>query len=45
MDPGCLSYLIKNIYFKCDEKGDPIWSDTYEYGILASEIEYNEKTI
>lgn len=33
-------HLIKNIYFKCDEKGDPIWSDTYEYGILASEIKY-----
>lgn len=31
-------HLIKNIYFKVDGKGEPIWSDTYEYGILSSEI-------
>lgn len=30
-------HLIQNIYFKKDEKGNPIWVDTYEYGILASE--------
>ena len=30
-------HLIKNIYFKKDSLGDPIWSDTYEYGILAEE--------
>jgi RimJ/RimL family protein N-acetyltransferase len=31
-------HLIKNIYFKVDAKGQPIWADTYEYGILTSEI-------
>jgi Acetyltransferases, including N-acetylases of ribosomal proteins len=30
-------HLIKNIYFKKDENGEPIWSDTYEYGILVEE--------
>ena len=30
-------HLIKNIYFKKDEFGNPIWADTFEYGILASE--------
>ena len=30
-------HLIQNIYFKRDKSGNPIWSDTYEYGILASE--------
>lgn len=30
-------YLRQNIYFKKDENGCPIWSDTFEYGILASE--------
>ena len=30
-------HLIQNIYFKRDENGNPIWSDTYEYGILAEE--------
>lgn len=30
-------HLIKNIYFKKDDKDNPIWADTYEYGILASE--------
>ncbi len=30
-------HLRKNIYFKRDEKGEPIWSDTYEYAILADE--------
>ncbi len=29
--------LIKNIYFKCDTDGNPIWLDTYEYGILREE--------
>lgn len=32
-------HLIQNIYFKTDENGQPEWSDTYEYGILASEWE------
>lgn len=30
-------HLIKNIYFKKDENGNPLWSDTYEYGILSTE--------
>lgn len=30
-------HLIQNIYFKKDAKGNPIWLDTYEYGILATE--------
>ena len=29
--------LIKNIYFKKDINGKPLWADTYEYGILKSE--------
>lgn len=30
-------HLIQNIYFKTDASGNPLWADTYEYGILASE--------
>lgn len=30
-------HLIKNIYFKQNEIGEPIWCDTYEYGLLSSE--------
>ncbi|WP_310602897.1 GNAT family N-acetyltransferase [Anaerosporobacter sp.] len=30
-------HLIQNIYFKKDKEDNPIWSDTYEYGILAQE--------
>jgi len=30
-------HLIKNIYFKKDDDENPIWADTYEYGILMSE--------
>lgn len=30
-------HLIKNIYFKKDEAGGPIWQDTYEYAILEEE--------
>lgn len=30
-------HLVKNIYFKRDEQGEPIWNDTYEYAILAEE--------
>lgn len=29
--------LIKNIYFKRDAMGEPIWVDTYEYAILKDE--------
>ncbi len=31
--------LRKNIYFKKDKNGEPIWQDTYEYGILKEDIE------
>jgi len=30
-------HLIQNIYFKTDASGRPLWSDTYEYGLLACE--------
>ena len=30
-------HLIKNIYFKTDETGMPIWQDTYEYALLEEE--------
>ncbi|MCX7709732.1 MAG: GNAT family N-acetyltransferase [Clostridia bacterium] len=30
-------HLRKNIYFKRDRHGNPIWADTYEYAILAEE--------
>lgn len=30
-------HLIKNIYFKCDEQGKPVWNDTYEYAVLSEE--------
>jgi ribosomal-protein-alanine N-acetyltransferase len=30
-------YLKKNVFFKRDENGNPIWIDTYEYAILAEE--------
>ncbi len=29
--------LIKNIYFFTDTNGNPIWQDTYEYGLLKEE--------
>lgn len=37
-------HLIQNIYFKKDENGQPIWSDTYEYGILATEWWHHSST-
>jgi RimJ/RimL family protein N-acetyltransferase len=30
-------HLVKNIYFKNDVKGEPLWQDTYEYAILKAE--------
>jgi RimJ/RimL family protein N-acetyltransferase len=30
--------LRKNIYFIEDKNGEPIWQDTYEYGILKDDI-------
>jgi RimJ/RimL family protein N-acetyltransferase len=38
-------HLKQNIYFKTDKNGNPIWLDTYEYGILASEWVENKKNI
>ncbi|HEX3022354.1 MAG TPA: GNAT family protein, partial [Lachnospiraceae bacterium] len=29
--------LLQNAYFKMDTNGDPLWFDTYEYGILKKE--------
>ncbi len=29
--------LIQNVYFLKNDEGNPIWKDTYEYGILKSE--------
>ena len=29
--------LVKNVFFKRDEDGNPIWKDTYLYAILAEE--------
>jgi RimJ/RimL family protein N-acetyltransferase len=29
--------LRENIYFNNDENGNPIWLDTYEYGLLKSD--------
>lgn len=36
--------LVKNIYFKTDEKGEPIWLDTLEYGLLKDEWYGNPQT-
>lgn len=30
-------HLIKNVFFFTDENGNPIWQDTYEYGLLKEE--------
>lgn len=30
-------HLLQNVYFKTDENNNPIWLDTYEYAIFASE--------
>ena len=31
------AFLKQNVYFKKDEKGKPVWQDTYVYGLLADE--------
>lgn len=37
-------HSIQNIYFKRDQYGQPLWSDTYKYAILASEwLAINQK--
>jgi hypothetical protein len=33
--------LRKNIYFRKDDNGNPIWLDTYEYGLLKIDLENN----
>jgi hypothetical protein len=35
--PGRQSSESKSSYFMKDEDGNPLWADTNEYGILASE--------
>ncbi len=35
-------HLLKNIWFKTDESGRPIWQDTFLYAILAKEQGYDE---
>ena len=32
-------HLKKNVFFFKDENGEPIWQDTYEYGLLREEYE------
>jgi Acetyltransferases, including N-acetylases of ribosomal proteins len=36
-------HLVQNIYFKTNDLGEPLWSDTYEYGILSVEWFNNER--
>ena len=31
------AYFRKNVYFFCDDEGEPLWKDTYVYAILAEE--------
>lgn len=30
-------HLIQNVFFKTDSSGNPVWQDTYYYGLLAGE--------
>lgn len=30
-------HLLQNVFFRKDEKGTPLWQDTYEYAILSDE--------
>lgn len=30
-------HSLQNVFFKRNEKGEPIWNDSYQYGILFSE--------
>jgi RimJ/RimL family protein N-acetyltransferase len=34
-------HLRRNIWFKKDEKGCPLWQDTFEYGVLKEEWKKN----
>jgi len=29
--------LRRNVFFKCDARGEPIWKDTYVYGLLKDD--------
>lgn len=31
------AHFKKNVYFFCDETGNPLWKDTYVYAVLAEE--------
>lgn len=33
------AHFLKNIFFKKDKKGNPIWTDSYMYAILESEFD------
>lgn len=32
------AYMQKNVFFKKDSSGEPIWNDSYQYGILSTEF-------
>ncbi|WP_245625120.1 GNAT family N-acetyltransferase [Paenibacillus stellifer] len=32
-------HALQTVYFKCDEAGNPLWHDTYSYGMLRDEWE------
>ncbi|OQB23383.1 MAG: hypothetical protein BWY11_01988 [Firmicutes bacterium ADurb.Bin182] len=34
-------HLLKNVWFKKDEQGNPVWLDTYLYAILRDEWREN----
>lgn len=36
-------HQLQTVYFKKDEKHQPIWQDTYQYALLASEWEETQK--
>jgi len=33
------SHMLKNVFFKRNSNGDPIWNDSYKYAILSSEYD------
>jgi RimJ/RimL family protein N-acetyltransferase len=37
--------LIRNIFFFRDQNGNPIWQDTFEYGVLNDEWHSNVSTV
>jgi len=36
-------HFIRNIYFKKDQAGEPIWCDTYAYGMLREEWMHHDR--